>query len=717
MSVAGQLKNKTGIPQTFTLVFESNNSPTFSTNLSFSAFETKNLSRAQFTVAQGTIFDTNIFDLLVGNNPIVPPSIPPFGATGATGAVGATGPAGVGPTGATGAGETGAAGPVGPQGNTGATGATGAGETGPQGPAGDVGPTGADGATGPQGEVGPTGAGATGLDGATGPQGDVGPTGATGATGSGLDGATGATGPQGPTGEVGATGAGGDLSAITQNVVPATPFTYNLGSPTGQWGTLYVDEITNFDTLSIISDTNDVSVFAADRLSLSGERVRLRTLSFGAQIAVFNGTGLQDLSVGVVENGSPFLGTDYTVTITGLSFLFTYANPTGTFNIGETVTGGTSGATGLILATPDNQSLIVKFLSGNFLQTENITTAGGSADLVSVANHADLFSLVTTEDNIQDLIINPAVPTELFDITFLFGSALGHTLGDSWVVQVFTSANTALNVSQFERALWNTNGDTVFNWKDLPVGDAGQVLGTTGNGLLEWVNRSAPVSYTTPTAGGTSQAPTGVTSIFINMATVILPDATLLPNGHLVHVTWSGDGSFNAIIQDALQTNLVSYNPAEGVYAGVILQLVNNSTPEGFWRFAYLVQDLSNYLTASTAGINSQTVNLDFSNGVGNIVGNFRVVNKQATLHIPAVSALATITGNVTLGTVLSPSLRPPIRITQLIHVNNNGTPFVGMAEITENGEIRIFKDINRGDFDIGVTIGWDGFNLSYLTV
>ena len=174
----------------------------------------------------------------------------------------------VGPTGATGAGATGATGPTGATGLQGGTGATG--ELGATGATGYQGTTGA---TGPQGIslvlIGSTdtvttatvGIGEVGqgwintTDGdvyfwntlttlwenigpIVGPQGGPGPLGATGMSGS--TGATGPAGDVGATGPQGATGLMPDLTTVTTHIIPSQDLTYNLGSTSSRWHSLYV---------------------------------------------------------------------------------------------------------------------------------------------------------------------------------------------------------------------------------------------------------------------------------------------------------------------------------------------------------------------------------------------------------------------------------------------------------------------------------------------
>jgi hypothetical protein len=107
----------------------------------------------------------------------------------------------------------------------------------------------APGGAGPQGPTGPTG-----NTGPTGPQGDLGPTGPAGSNGP--------TGPQGPTGNTGPTGPTGpsDFTNISSHVLPSANLTYDLGSTSSQWRSLYVGTATIYIggvplTINTVSNT------------------------------------------------------------------------------------------------------------------------------------------------------------------------------------------------------------------------------------------------------------------------------------------------------------------------------------------------------------------------------------------------------------------------------------------------------------------------------
>jgi hypothetical protein len=81
------------------------------------------------------------------------------------------------------------------------------------------------------------GSGSVGPTGPTGSQGNAGPTGPAGDNG--VNGPTGPTGPQG-TGPTGPTGPTIDLTTVSSHIIPSADLTYDLGSTSSQWRSLYV---------------------------------------------------------------------------------------------------------------------------------------------------------------------------------------------------------------------------------------------------------------------------------------------------------------------------------------------------------------------------------------------------------------------------------------------------------------------------------------------
>ena len=67
-------------------------------------------------------------------------------------------------------------------------------------------------------------------------------------------------------------------------------------------------------------------------------------------------------------------------------YVITYSGLTGTFSVGETVTGGTSGATGIVVQDDGATTMTIKTLDGTFVAAETITggTSGATATFVSI---------------------------------------------------------------------------------------------------------------------------------------------------------------------------------------------------------------------------------------------------------------------------------------------------------------------------------------------
>ena len=233
------------------------------------------------------------------------------GAQGPQGAVGPTGPQGPqgtqgtqGTQGATGdKGATGATGPTGPQGAQGPQGDKGAqgsqgtqgtqGTQGPQGPAGPTGPQGGQGDKGQKGEVGAQGP--QGAQGAQGGQGDKGQKGATG--GQGPQGVVGPTGPSGnpfPGGTF-----SGDITA--RNILATGPTgTYNIGSSTVKFGTMYANTFNGTATSAQYADLAEN--YKADANYEPGTVVRI---GGNAEVTAVNEPG--SYVVGVVSTNPAYL--------------------------------------------------------------------------------------------------------------------------------------------------------------------------------------------------------------------------------------------------------------------------------------------------------------------------------------------------------------------------------------------------------------------------
>jgi len=118
------------------------------------------------------------------------------------------------------------------------------GYTGSKGYTGSQGQTGY---VGSQGEIGYSGS--KGDIGYSGSKGDIGYTGSAGTGYTGSQGETGYTGSKGDlgyTGSIGYTGSAPDLSSVSSHIIPSNDDTYDLGSPTKQWRSIYVGMTTMY---------------------------------------------------------------------------------------------------------------------------------------------------------------------------------------------------------------------------------------------------------------------------------------------------------------------------------------------------------------------------------------------------------------------------------------------------------------------------------------
>lgn len=96
----------------------------------------------------------------------------------------------------------------------------------------------------------------------------------------GDQGEQGPIGPQGPKGDTGPMGPGADLdlSAVTQNIVPATALTFDLGSPDKPWRDVYIGPNTLYmNGKPVLSDVNDTMTFSTD----TNQNLRLQTTGTG----------------------------------------------------------------------------------------------------------------------------------------------------------------------------------------------------------------------------------------------------------------------------------------------------------------------------------------------------------------------------------------------------------------------------------------------------
>jgi len=151
--------------------------------------------------------------------------------------------------------------------------------TGTQGVVGFTGSAGATGSTGTQGVVGFTGSAGTqgnvGFTGSAGTQGNVGFTGSAGTQGN--VGFTGSAGTQGNVGFTGSAGATPNFSAVGEHILPATDITYDLGSPTAKFRSLYLS------TSTIYLGTSTISISSEGQMLVNGAAATSKVEYFGTE--------------------------------------------------------------------------------------------------------------------------------------------------------------------------------------------------------------------------------------------------------------------------------------------------------------------------------------------------------------------------------------------------------------------------------------------------
>jgi hypothetical protein len=165
-------------------------------------------------------------------------------------------------------GSQGVVGFVGSQGNVGFTGSQGS--AGSQGTVGFVGSQGTVGFVGSQGTVG-----FTGSEGSAGSQGTVGFTGSQGVVG--FTGSEGSAGSQGTVGFTGSAGVTPNFSAVGEHILPATDITYDLGSPTAKFRSLYLS------TSTIYLGTSTISVSSEGQMLVNGAAATSKVEYFGSE--------------------------------------------------------------------------------------------------------------------------------------------------------------------------------------------------------------------------------------------------------------------------------------------------------------------------------------------------------------------------------------------------------------------------------------------------
>ena len=197
---------------------------------------------------------------------------------------------------------------------------------------------------------------------------------------------------------------------------------------------------------------------------------------------VHHGSGIDDMVITGYYTGT--LSTTFTLTIDGTNAQsLRYASASGTFTIGEMITGSTSGATGR-LRSDDGRNLVIDSITGGTFIGGEVITGGTSLVTATVASATsglrDTVSFIdgNSTNDFHHVVVNASLAFA-YGMGATAGSTLGHPLGDSWTQDVTESAKTGLSVN-FGSQVYAL-GDTV------PGPNSAYVSvneGSTGGGLI-----------------------------------------------------------------------------------------------------------------------------------------------------------------------------------------------------------------------------------------
>lgn len=132
---------------------------------------------------------------------------------------------------------------------------------------------------------------------------------------------------------------------------------------------------TTFENSLAIGATHNMSGAVTNSVSIGTAASLNGTINQVFQQGTSNLVGSSTHSNVHISGDSNYVGTTVRLRFTG--------GITGTFSTSQTVTGGTSTATGVIIGTPGSTSMMVRMLTGTFVSGETITTGTGSAVLTS----------------------------------------------------------------------------------------------------------------------------------------------------------------------------------------------------------------------------------------------------------------------------------------------------------------------------------------------
>jgi hypothetical protein len=246
-------------------------------------------------------------------------------------------------------------------------------------------------------------------------------------------------------------------------------------------------------TPAIVAKTQ-VSRDGASLIAYNGKKSSLQTqVDINFSGVAFTGTGVDDLSpVGTFAGSDPV---KYTYIYKGVGERIAFEPlDMQTFEIGDTVTGGTSGATGVVVVT-GNSRVFVNNMTGTFQLGESISNGTlTSPEITSLLGQAPI---AVYEVEVDGVIINSSgaylttgtfTPTNSFGIGVTWGSVSGHDLDAQWVF-TYSAKVVDRNIAPAKEFPIENNLSVNIFTLDLPIG-------SMASGFVEWsVNATDTATY------------------------------------------------------------------------------------------------------------------------------------------------------------------------------------------------------------------------------
>ena len=155
----------------------------------------------------------------------------------------------------------------------------------------------------------------------------------------------------------------------------------------------------------------------------------------------FNGTGLDDLSIDTyndyINNGPAPTTFTFTITDKNVSMYAVADNYNGSFQIGETVIGSNSGATGTVVST--EPGLVLDTISGTF-QYGDLITGNSSGATVNNEINGDLVDVYSYNNGDVSGVGITGRGKNFYNhsLHIYFSNITGHEIGDQWTVEITT---------------------------------------------------------------------------------------------------------------------------------------------------------------------------------------------------------------------------------------------------------------------------------------